>query len=112
MYHAGKYVGLCGDIHDAHKLFLLSISVLFRKTPSCSKYSSPSLTLLIDSIGTDFPGDVLAVERAALIYYICWFTLKIYPYPDTRYITKAFFYLHTINYMDDCFNVPYSWLYE
>lgn len=91
MYHAGKYVGLCGDIHDAHKLFLLSISVLFRKTPSCSKYSSPSLTLLIDSIGTDFPGDVLAVERAALIYYICWFTLKIYPYPDTRYITKAFF---------------------
>ncbi|CAA2934735.1 separase isoform X1 [Olea europaea subsp. europaea] len=80
----GKYVGLCGDIHDAHKLFLLSISVLFRKTPSCSKYSSPSLTLLIDSIGTDFPGDVLAVERAALIYYICWFTLKIYPYPDTR----------------------------
>ncbi|KAG8368750.1 hypothetical protein BUALT_Bualt15G0078400 [Buddleja alternifolia] len=82
----GKLSVNCGNVHEAHKLLLQSISVLFRRNSFCSKYTSPSLIFLIDSIGKYFPGDVLAVERAALLYYICWFALKGYPYQGTRNI--------------------------
>ncbi|GER26714.1 separase [Striga asiatica] len=80
----GKFSGICGDIHEAHEILLQSISVLFRRNSNCSKYSSDSLTSLIESIGKHFPGDTLAVERAALLYYICWFTLKSYPNQRSR----------------------------
>ncbi|KAL6545762.1 hypothetical protein OROGR_009636 [Orobanche gracilis] len=76
----GKFSGICGNFHEAHEILVQSISVLFRRNSDCSKYSSDSTISLIESIGEHFPGDNLAVERAALIYYICWFTLKSYPY--------------------------------
>ncbi|XP_073125634.1 separase isoform X2 [Henckelia pumila] len=74
----GKFYGVCGNAHEAHKLLLQSTAVLFGRNSSCSKYSSLTLVFLIESIGKQFPGDLLAVERAALLYYICWFTLKSY----------------------------------
>ncbi|KAI3445664.1 hypothetical protein Pfo_002329 [Paulownia fortunei] len=79
-----KFSGICGNVHEAHEILLQSISVLFSRNSYCSKYSSDSLVFLIESIGKHFPGDALAVERAALLYHICWFTLKSYPYKSTR----------------------------
>ncbi|XP_073049001.1 separase isoform X1 [Primulina eburnea] len=82
----GKFSGVCGNAHEAHKLLRQSIAVLFGRNSSCSKYSSLTLVFLIESIGKQFPGDLLAVERAALLYYICWFTLKSYPWQFERNI--------------------------
>ncbi|KAL6494538.1 hypothetical protein OROGR_031338 [Orobanche gracilis] len=84
----GKFSGICGNFHEAHEILVQSISVLFSRNSDCSKYCSDSLISLIESIGENFPGDNLAVERAALIYYICWFTLKSYPYQHSRLISK------------------------
>ncbi|KAL6517690.1 hypothetical protein OROMI_033391 [Orobanche minor] len=80
----GKFSGICGNFHEAHEILVQSISVLFSRNSDCSKYSSDSIISLIESIGEHFPGDNLAVERATLIYYICWFTLKSYPYQRSR----------------------------
>ncbi|PIN10712.1 Separase [Handroanthus impetiginosus] len=80
----GKLFGICGNVHEAHEILLQSISVLFGRNTYCSKYSSDSLVSLFESIGKHFPGDGLAVERAALLYYISWFALKSYPSQGTR----------------------------
>ncbi|KAK6156913.1 hypothetical protein DH2020_011161 [Rehmannia glutinosa] len=77
LMHAWKFSGICGNAHEAHEILSQSISVLFSRNSYCSKYSSDSLVSLIESIGKDFPGDTLAVERATLLYYMCWFTLKV-----------------------------------
>ncbi|KAL3620880.1 hypothetical protein CASFOL_035792 [Castilleja foliolosa] len=79
-----KFSGICGNVHEAHETLLQSISILFSRNSICSKHSSDSLVSLIESIGKDFPGDTLAVERASLLYYICWFTLKSYPNQRSR----------------------------
>ncbi|KAL8478593.1 hypothetical protein ACS0TY_030468 [Phlomoides rotata] len=72
----GKFSGTFGHAHEAHEILLQSISVLFSRNSYCPKHSSDSLVFLIETIGKQFPVDVLAVERAALLYYICWFTVK------------------------------------
>ncbi|KAL3814465.1 hypothetical protein ACJIZ3_015733 [Penstemon smallii] len=82
----GKFSSICGNYQEANKLLLQSVSILFRRNSFCSKYSSCSLIFLIESTGKQFPGDVLAVERAALLYYICWFALRCYPYQGTSNI--------------------------
>ncbi|XP_051146436.1 separase isoform X2 [Andrographis paniculata] len=74
----GKITGICDSAHDAHEILLQGVSVLFNRNSNCSKYSSGSLIVLIESIGKNFSGDLLAVECAALVYYICWFSLKCY----------------------------------
>ncbi|KAK6156938.1 hypothetical protein DH2020_011186 [Rehmannia glutinosa] len=84
LMHAWKFSGICGNAHEAHEILSQSISVLFSRNSYCSKYSSDSLVSLIESIGKDFPGDTLAVERATLLYYMCWFSLKSYPCQGTR----------------------------
>ncbi|GFY89199.1 separase [Actinidia rufa] len=74
----GKCVGAHGEIHEAREILLQSISVLVSRN-----LSVPHITLL-DLIGKDIPGDPLAVERAAILYSLCWFTLKSYPLKGTR----------------------------
>ncbi|XP_057465962.1 LOW QUALITY PROTEIN: separase-like [Actinidia eriantha] len=74
----GKCVGARGEIHEAREILLQSISVLVSRN-----LSVPHITLL-DLIGKDIPGDPLAVERAAILYSLCWFTLKSYPLKGTR----------------------------
>ncbi|KAL1534288.1 separase [Salvia divinorum] len=70
----GKFSGIFGHVHEAHEILLQSLSVLFSR--NCSKHSSDSLPFLIESVGKYYPGDALAVERATLLYFICWFTVK------------------------------------
>ncbi|KAH6768791.1 hypothetical protein C2S51_014127 [Perilla frutescens var. frutescens] len=73
----GKFSGIFGHVHEAHEILSQSLSVLFSRNSYCSNHSSDSLVFLIESAGKYFPGDALAIERAALLYFICWFTVKI-----------------------------------
>ncbi|KAL7205879.1 hypothetical protein ACSBR2_018738 [Camellia fascicularis] len=79
----GKCLEVRGEIHEAHEIVLQSSSVLVSRN-AFSAHSSVPLSFLLDLIGKDIPGDPLAVERAAILYNICWFTLKSYPCNDTR----------------------------
>lgn len=85
MYCAGKFSGIFGHVHEAHEILSQSLSVFFGKNSYCSKHSPDSLLLTVESVGKYFPGDALAVERAALLYFICWFTVKNNSYQGTRY---------------------------
>ncbi|KAH6777375.1 hypothetical protein C2S51_008687 [Perilla frutescens var. frutescens] len=80
----GKFSGIFGHVHEAHEILSQSLSVLFSRNSYCSNHSSDSLVFLIESAGKYFPGDALAIERAALLYFICWFTVKNHSYQGTR----------------------------
>ncbi|KAJ4962506.1 hypothetical protein NE237_022445 [Protea cynaroides] len=70
----GKCIEARGEIHEAHKIFWKSISFLFDRKP----YSGTSDSLLLDFIGKEIPGDCFTIERAAVLYNICWFSVKNY----------------------------------
>ncbi|XP_057978228.1 separase isoform X2 [Malania oleifera] len=80
----GKCLGLRGEIHAVHEIFLQSLSVLVSRNAFHPTRSSIPLAFSLDFIGKEISGDLLAVERAALIYSICWFSLKSYNFKDTR----------------------------
>ncbi|CBI23880.3 unnamed protein product, partial [Vitis vinifera] len=82
----GKCLGGRGEIHETHEIFLQSIFVLISRNPFSygSSYVRPNF--LLDLIGKEIPGDVFSVEHAAIIYNICWFSLKNYRSQDTRNI--------------------------
>lgn len=84
---SGKCLGNRDQIHEAHEIILQSLSVLFSRNSFCHTHSSLPPTLLLDLIGKEFSGDVFAVERAAVLYNICWLTLKDYHSKKTRYLT-------------------------
>ncbi|KAJ4836891.1 hypothetical protein Tsubulata_046816 [Turnera subulata] len=71
-------IGKCQDthceIHEIHGTTLQSISVLVSRNPFV--WENDPLASLLISVGKELPCDVFAVERAALIYRICWFALK------------------------------------
>ncbi|XP_058191839.1 separase isoform X2 [Rhododendron vialii] len=79
----GKCLGIRGETHEAREWFLQSISVLVSRNLFSANSRVPPTTLL-DMIGEEIPGDPLAVERATVLYNLCWFTLKSYPCKDTR----------------------------
>ncbi|XP_057803899.1 separase isoform X2 [Salvia miltiorrhiza] len=72
----GKFSGTFGHVHEAHETLLQSLSIFVSRNSYCSKHSSDSLLFLIESVGKYYPGDALAVERATLLYFICWFIVK------------------------------------
>ncbi|KAK9290720.1 hypothetical protein L1049_008894 [Liquidambar formosana] len=82
----GKCLGVHGEVHKTHKVFLQSISVLVSRNPFCHVYSSVTVASSLDLIGKEIPGDVLAIERAAILYNICWFSLKSFHCKDTRIV--------------------------
>ncbi|KAJ4717002.1 putative Separase [Melia azedarach] len=75
-------IGKCfenrNQIHEAHKIILQSVSILLSRDSFCHTYSSFPPMFLLDLIGKEFSGDVFAVERATVLYNICWFSLKGY----------------------------------
>ncbi|XP_015580756.1 separase [Ricinus communis] len=82
----GKCLQIHGEIHEAHEIILQSASVLVSRNPFTQSYSAVSHTFLLDLVGTEYSGDVFAVERAALLFDICWFSLKSYHSKDNRTI--------------------------
>lgn len=84
---SGKCLGNRDQIHEAHEIILQSLSVLFSRNSFCHAHSSLSPKFLLDLIGKEFSGDVFAVERAAILYNICWLSLKDYHSKKTRYLT-------------------------
>ncbi|XP_044490537.1 separase-like isoform X4 [Mangifera indica] len=81
----GKCLGNRDQIHEAHEIILQSLSVLFSRNSFCHAHSSLSPKFLLDLIGKEFSGDVFAVERAAILYNICWLSLKDYHSKKTRH---------------------------
>lgn len=86
MHCAGKFSGLYGHVHEAHEILLQSLSVFFSNNSYCSKHSSDSLIFQLESVGKCFPVDALTVERATLLYFICWFAVKSNHDQATRYL--------------------------
>ncbi|WCJ18437.1 hypothetical protein M5689_000788 [Euphorbia peplus] len=80
----GKCFELHGQIHEAHENILQSVSVLVTRNPFTQTHSPVSFTFLLDLVGREFDGDVFAIERAALLYNICWFSLQNYQCKDRR----------------------------
>lgn len=74
----GKCMDACERIHESHEQLVQSISVLVGRN-SFSAPSSEHLNFLLDLIGKDIHEDAFAIEHAALLYNICWVTLKSYP---------------------------------
>ncbi|XP_052179939.1 separase isoform X3 [Diospyros lotus] len=79
----GKCLAIRGEIHQAHEILLQSMFVLVSRNPFFS-YSSIQPAILIDLMGKDIPGDSFALERAMILYNICWVTLKNYPQKGNR----------------------------
>nr|GMD92871.1 separase isoform X1 [Ipomoea batatas] len=71
----GKCLCLCNENHEAHKIFLQSVSLVTRD-PSCPQYSSLPFVSLIDQIGKDSWAKLLAIDHVELLYNICWSALK------------------------------------
>ncbi|XP_058089660.1 separase [Magnolia sinica] len=70
----GKCMKVHSKIHEVHKIFWQGISVLFNRNPFCQSYSD-NLDML-EFIGKENPGDIFAVERAEILYNICWLSVK------------------------------------
>nr|XP_011462140.1 PREDICTED: separase [Fragaria vesca subsp. vesca] len=66
-----------GQIHEANEFILQSVSVLVSRNPFSMTTSSVPPTCLLDLMAKEIPGDVLSVERAEILYSICWLSLKI-----------------------------------
>ncbi|XAR49404.1 Separase [Bertholletia excelsa] len=79
----GKCMVFRGEIHEAHEIFLQSIQVLVSRNPF-SAHSSIPVSFLLDFLGKDIPGDSFAVERAAILYNICWCVVKSYSCKSNR----------------------------
>ena len=73
-----------GETHETHEMFLQSIFVLMSRNPFSYASSCVQPDFLLDLIGKEIPGNVFSVEHAAIIYNICWFSLKNYRSEDTR----------------------------
>lgn len=68
-----------------HEIFSECISALVARNQFSPTYNAAPFNLKLDLIGFDIPGDVLAVERATILYNLCWFILKHYHSNGTRY---------------------------
>ncbi|KAL1827171.1 separase isoform X3 [Daucus carota subsp. sativus] len=73
-------IGKCSVIQNERQkgdeIFSESISVLVARNQFSPTYQSVPFSLKLDLIGSDIPGDALAVERATILYNLCWFILK------------------------------------
>ncbi|KAI9176721.1 hypothetical protein LWI28_006369 [Acer negundo] len=80
----GKCMGNHDRIHEAHEIILQSVSVLISRNSFSHTYSAVTSNSLFDLIGQQFTGDVFAVERALILYNICWLSLKGHHFKGTR----------------------------
>ncbi|XP_012569077.1 separase isoform X2 [Cicer arietinum] len=74
------------QIDEARKVLLRSISLLIGRNPFCHTFSSIPLDFFHQLVAKEIPGDVFAIERAEIVYSLCWHSLKCYHSKFTRNI--------------------------
>ncbi|XP_038885485.1 separase isoform X3 [Benincasa hispida] len=80
----GKCLEIRGQIHHTHETILKSISILVSRNLFFQAHGAIEPSVLLNLVGKEVHADVFAVERASLLYNICWFSLKSYTYDDTK----------------------------
>ncbi|XP_011657385.1 separase isoform X3 [Cucumis sativus] len=82
----GKISEIRGQIHQTHETILKSMSFVVSRNLFFQAHYVIEPTVLLELIGKEVHGDVFAVERASVLYEICWFSLKRYKYATTKII--------------------------
>ncbi|XP_038681739.1 separase isoform X2 [Tripterygium wilfordii] len=80
----GKCLGDTDQIHEKHEIIMQSISVLVIRNPFCKTHVFVSTNFLLDLVGKEFCRDVFAIERASILYNLCWLSLKSYFHGESR----------------------------
>ncbi|XP_010433961.1 PREDICTED: separase-like [Camelina sativa] len=80
----GKCLADSGRVHLAHEALLHSISVLFKS--NWSSHNQPSVSQLLEFIRKEVARDVFAVDRAVILYNLCWLNLRNYHCRESRSI--------------------------
>ncbi|GMH28096.1 hypothetical protein Nepgr_029939 [Nepenthes gracilis] len=80
----GKCQESCVEIHESHEIYSQCITILVGGDPFCDCYQFGSRPFELELFGKQIPGDILAIERAAVLYDLCWFSLKAFLSNDTR----------------------------
>ncbi|VVB12005.1 unnamed protein product, partial [Arabis nemorensis] len=80
----GKCLADSGRVHLAHEALLHSAAVLFKS--NWSSHNLPSVSQLLEFIGKEVTMDVFAIDRAIILYNLCWLSLRNYHYRESRSI--------------------------
>ncbi|CAH8360120.1 unnamed protein product [Eruca vesicaria subsp. sativa] len=80
----GKCLAESGRVHLAHEALLHSICVLFKSNRF--SHNQPSVSQLLEFIGKETTRDVFAIDRAIILYNLCWLNLRNYYYRESRSI--------------------------
>ncbi|KAJ0263460.1 Separase [Hirschfeldia incana] len=84
LVNLGKSLAHSGKVHLAHEALLHSICVLFKCNRSSHK--EPSVSELLEFIGKEATRDVFAIDRAIILYNLCWLSLSNYHCRESRSI--------------------------
>ncbi|CAN7071285.1 unnamed protein product [Brassica oleracea var. botrytis] len=80
----GKCLADSGRVHLAHEALLHSICVLFKSNRF--SHNQPSVSQLLEFIGKEATRDVFAIDRAVILYNLCWLSLRNYHCTESRSI--------------------------
>ncbi|KAG2240437.1 hypothetical protein Bca52824_090755 [Brassica carinata] len=80
----GKCLAESGRVHLAHEALLHSICVLFKSNRF--RHNQPSVSQLLEFIGKEATRDVFAIDRAMILYNLCWLNLRNYYCRESRSI--------------------------
>ncbi|KAG4399168.1 hypothetical protein GLYMA_08G184200v4 [Glycine max] len=86
-----------GQIDEARKILLRSISVLVSRNPFYPMPSSIPLDYFHHLVAREIPGDVFTIERAEIVHDICWYSLKSY---HSKFARNIFCNLSFIKFED------------
>ena len=81
---SGKCLADSGRVHLAHEALLHSICVLFKSNRF--SHNQPSVSQLLEFIGKEATRDVFAIDRAVILYNLCWLSLRNYHCTESRYV--------------------------
>ncbi|CAN8325640.1 unnamed protein product [Cochlearia groenlandica] len=76
LINLGKCLADSGRVHLAHQALLHSICVLYKINWAIQ--NQPSVSQLLEFIGKEVTSDVFAIDRAIILYNLCWLSLRNY----------------------------------
>lgn len=89
-----------GQIDEARKILLRSISVLVSRNPFYPMPSSIPLDYFHHLVAREIPGDVFTIERAEIVHDICWYSLKNYHSKFARYLYQLVCFIHFLFFQE------------